>query len=493
MRDEFCEELAFPSIWFGHARTHAHHVKLSFEECVNSELRRRDRRAVKPDHVLFLHKKVQLKQLNSNINIALKKTAQTGSITASQALDKIFMDNTIGKDNAFRFMASITGSPAYWEHQKKNVLAMVRQLGIFTFFVTLSAAETQWSELLIILKRTVDKEIVTDVSELNFEEKARLIRSDPATCALYFDRRFAELKKTWLKTNEGPFLTYKIQHMYHRIEFQHRGSPHVHMLLWLENAPKIDFDQPQSFDNVTDFIDSIISTSSDEFDNEQLLRYQFHKCTHTCKKSSKGKISCRFGAPFLPMDKTRILQPFPIDFKMSDEELKSVQKIIKGVNFLLEEDPKRFENFSDFLQKLECSVDEYIFSARSQLKSNKIYLKRAPKDCRINAFNPKILSLMQSNMDIQFVLDPYSCLQYVVDYINKAHRGLSKLMRSCVENFNNGNFSLREKLKVLANTLYNGSEISAQEASWCRLRLPMSSSSIGVEFINTGPIKVNFC
>lgn len=92
---------------------------------------------------------------------------------------------------------------------------------------------------------------------------------------------------------------------------------------------------------------------------------------------------------------------------------------------------------------------------------------------------------MRSNMDIQFVLDPYGCIGYIVDYINKSSRGLSRLLRNCVENFKNGNFSLRQRLKSVANTFYNGTEVSAQDAAWCRLRLAMSCSLVAVEFINT--------
>lgn len=101
---------------------------------------------------------------------------------------------------------------------------MVRQFGCFTLFVTLSAAETQWIELLRILKKTVDNEDDCDVSNLNFEEKSRLIRSDPVTCALYFEYKFRTILKTWEKTIEGPFGRYEVEYRYHRIEFQHRGS-----------------------------------------------------------------------------------------------------------------------------------------------------------------------------------------------------------------------------------------------------------------------------
>lgn len=150
--DENCEELEFPGVWCGHPRTSNPEVKISFEDHVNSEIRRRDRRAVRPDHILFLNKKSQSKQLSRAINIALKKTVG-GKMTASQALDQTFINEKVAKDNAFRILDNITGSPAYWEKQKKNVLAMVRQLGIFSLFITLSAAETHWKELHKILKK----------------------------------------------------------------------------------------------------------------------------------------------------------------------------------------------------------------------------------------------------------------------------------------------------------------------------------------------------
>lgn len=152
--DDNCEELAFPHIFGGHPRNVTKLKKpLSYNEIVKSELCRTDRRAAEPDHLLFVHKKIQLYQLSNGINIQLKKAAQT-NVTAAQARSDGWVSEVIAKDNAFRTLQNITGSPAYWEHQKKNVLAMVRQFGICSFFVTLSAAETKWKELLKILLKT---------------------------------------------------------------------------------------------------------------------------------------------------------------------------------------------------------------------------------------------------------------------------------------------------------------------------------------------------
>jgi hypothetical protein len=157
---------------------------------------------------------------------------------------------------------------------------------------------------------------------------------------------------------------------------------------------------------------------------------------------------------------------------------------------LLNGDLVAIGNFDEMLVKLDCNINKYILTIRSQLSSNKIFIKRLPKNARVNNYSKKILTLMRANIDVQFVLDPYAFIGYIVEYINKPSRGISRLLRACVENFTAGNLSLCKKLKSVSNTFYNGTEISAQEAAWCRLRLPMSSSSVIVEFINTGPQKV---
>lgn len=241
-------------------------------------------------------------------------------------------------------------------------------------------------------------------------------------------------------------------------------------------------------ESVVDFIDSIMTTSTDEHSVAEYVKYQYHKCTKTCRKFTNQR-KCRFNAPFPPMDRTRILTPFPEDFVIDAETQKKLIDLNTRLDFILSKDPSSIGSFDDLLANLKCNMDEYIMGIRSKLTRPKVFLKRLPKDCRINQYSVKILNLMKSNMDIQFVIDPYACVSYIVDYINKASRGLSTLLRNCVIDFKNGNYSLREKLKKVVNTFYNGAEISAQEAAWCRLRLPMSFCSVAVEFINTNHSK----
>lgn len=100
LMDTYCEELAVPTIWFGQKRTCVPNFRMSFEDHVNSEIRPSDRRAARPDHLLFLHKRSQIKQLMSQINIVLRKASQGAGITADQALNRAFVNDIVTKDNA---------------------------------------------------------------------------------------------------------------------------------------------------------------------------------------------------------------------------------------------------------------------------------------------------------------------------------------------------------------------------------------------------------
>jgi hypothetical protein len=54
----------------------------------------------------------------------------------------------ICKDTAFKFLKNVRGSPAYCKTVLLDLSAMVRQLGMPTWFLTLSAADMQWPEVI---------------------------------------------------------------------------------------------------------------------------------------------------------------------------------------------------------------------------------------------------------------------------------------------------------------------------------------------------------
>ena len=95
----------------------------------------------------------------------------------------------IRHDDGYKFLNTLRGSPTYFEKAKKDLFAMIRQLGPATLFCSFSSAETQWVHLLRILVQLVDHQEYTDeqIDNFNWDDRCRLIQSDPVTCARHFD------------------------------------------------------------------------------------------------------------------------------------------------------------------------------------------------------------------------------------------------------------------------------------------------------------------
>ena len=108
-------------------------------------------------------------------------------------------------------------------------------------------------------------------------------------------------------------------------------------------------------------------------------------------------------------------------------------------------------------------------------------------ELRINAHNKMILHLWKANMDLQYILDPYACVVYVVSYIGKAQRGMSKLLKDAMLHYKAGDTTIKERLRGIAHKFQNCTEISAQEVSYHLLSLPLSKCSRANLYINTSP------
>ena len=78
---------------------------------------------------------------------ALKKV-HGQNVTASQVRTNTqILQNLISQDQAYLFPRQIPGSPPYWQKFMYEVVAMVKQLGIPTWFMTLSCADLRWPGL----------------------------------------------------------------------------------------------------------------------------------------------------------------------------------------------------------------------------------------------------------------------------------------------------------------------------------------------------------
>ena len=123
--DKKCEELAFPKIFFGgkfgYTFPREHHLTPTtyFNQCL---LNFSQTFASNSDYIFFAQSVLQQKNLKGELT--------AGMFANYDESVKRFVLNGQG----FLFMNQIKGTPAYWKKFKREVLAMVKQLGCLTFF-----------------------------------------------------------------------------------------------------------------------------------------------------------------------------------------------------------------------------------------------------------------------------------------------------------------------------------------------------------------------
>lgn len=478
-QDKYAEFLAFPTIYCGQSRqnNNARKLALHYSSICKWELRNVDRRvAMNVANIFFKLKKLQIKQIQDKVSLSVRKCKFEGKkLTAGDVLKPGGVDNILKLNEGYKVLRSLRGSPPYWEKAKRDIFAMIRQLGLPTFFCSLSAAETKWHSLLHTLGTLVHNRNYSEeeITNMTWQKKCELIKSDPVTCARYFDYRIQQFFIIILKSSSSP--VGEIIDFFYRVEFQQRGSPHIHMLLWIKNAPSYP---KSSKEVVTEFIDSCI-TCQYEDDLKTLINYQLHRHAQTCRK--KGKDTCRFGFPIPPMKSTEILEPLPEEEKtmelkvLNSEIVNALQKMKLGDDI----------SFEQFLEMLNVDYENYLKAIRVTLTTTKVSLKRQPSEIRINPYNKTMLQAWEANLDIQFILDPYACASYIVSYISKGQRGMSNLLHDAVKQAKEDNDNIRQQVRKVGNKFLTHVELSAQEAVYIVLQMPLRRSSRSFVYINT--------
>ncbi|CAI5694816.1 unnamed protein product, partial [Oreochromis niloticus] len=135
----------------------ARQVKLSPSMYFNTRLFSADTRFATDQSYLFFAQFVTETHMATNsMSIQLRKgkaiTKDGRRICNRMLQNRDEVERLINNKDATRFMKPLRGTPAYWEKALKDLHAMVRQLGKPTFFLTFSAAEMRWPEVVEVIK-----------------------------------------------------------------------------------------------------------------------------------------------------------------------------------------------------------------------------------------------------------------------------------------------------------------------------------------------------
>ena len=363
--DTMCFPILFPDGNFG--KYHPRKVPVSHSEYDKSRLWNKDSRFRKdPQYVFYLLKEKESRELKAGV-YNLLKTSKSTPTTVTNILQKVTASDQKLEANLSTMFQSIRGTKQYWYRRRGELMCMLRELGPQSLFLTFSCAEYESPDIAEYL-RLVNN--VPDKYSIN-----KLCTEDPVSVSRQFSHKFHAFFNTFIVKGEvlGP-----VEHFYWKKEYQARGAPHYHAVLWIKGAPIIGQDDP---DVVLSWIQERITCHIPDKENNpglhhMVTRYQLHKCSNYCRKKRKrGSLfltSCKFGFP-RPERETAVINNV-------DSSCKNYQKIYE--------------------------------------------IPRAPSEVRVNDYNPLLLLNWGANMDIQFVGDRDMVLStYVSGYVTKYEHG----------------------------------------------------------------------
>jgi len=306
------------------------------------------------------------------------RTVTGKSLTARELHTRLEAKDGEIHSKMFTLLANLRGSKEYFSKLAMDVQWMLKQLGPPTLFITCSTAEW-FSEPLIEHIRNINRHSVPNIDNMT---PAELCALDPVTVSIHFHKKWQSIFTNLINSKETPLFGPVSDHFW-RIEYQQRGSAHVHCLLWIKDAPVID---QSTYEEVQHYLNKVTTCAKPDSTTSPTLsqlvsKFQVHKCNSYCQKSFKnnGKFfkKCRFGFP----------RPVKKETELSDP--------------------------------LDCLAVLKTKQPRKRL----YHLHRTPDEVNINDYNPALLLANQANVDVQYIGHAGSRLPYyITEYMAKHER-----------------------------------------------------------------------
>ena len=104
------------------------------------------------DYIFYAQYISEIEQVLSCVSIALRKgcvkTREGRNLTASMLNKKDKLRNFLKNDNGYKFLKPIRGTSPYWQSTQRDIYAMIRRLGLPTWFCSFSSADMRWPEVI---------------------------------------------------------------------------------------------------------------------------------------------------------------------------------------------------------------------------------------------------------------------------------------------------------------------------------------------------------
>ena len=378
-----------------------------------------------------------------NGRIYVRQNPDDGHLSVDELRDMVGHSNQALSNRVLHFGATLRGTRQFWQKQRSRLTAMVDTLGLPTLFFTLSAADLQWPELANLL----------DVDEpQNSAARSTAVVENPCMTDWFFYHRVIKFMDVFF------IGILKAEDYWLRFEYQHRGSPHVHGVAWLHDAPDVQnilaTDDLPSQEELIRHIDTIVSTI-----NPAVLR--------------DGSNSS--DAP-----------PPKVNPHICNKQYLEVEDHHQDLSDLIATCQRHTRCSTAYCLRNKNGVQQCRFNYPKPLQAETVIVRdetgnhnptliTARNDGLVNSHNPIQLSAWRGNVDMQYCVCKHKVIEYITKYATKCEprsETMKEVFTNIVQNLKDDSSALQVVQKLLINSV-GERDLSAQETCHLLLQLPL--------------------
>ncbi len=377
--------------------------------------------------------------------IYVRQHPHDAQLSVEELRDMVGHEGAAFSNRVLHYAASLRGTRQYWFRQRSRLIAMVDTLGLPTVFFTHSAADLHWPELACL--------ICPDNPESRSSRNTALLEN-PAIADWFFHHRIHKFVEAFYVGVLGA------TDYWLRFEWQHRGSPHVHGLAWLKDAPDVE----------------AILASHEDGSEDDLVQY-VDRIVTTLNPAVQPDGSNIDDAPAPKTDPHICNQPYA-----------DVQDLDQDLADLVATCQRHTRCSAAYCLRTRDGKQQYRFGYPKSLQPDTALvtedeeeplLLTARNDGLVNSYNPVQLSAWRANVDMQYCVSRHKVIEYCAKYATKSEprsQTLKEVFTTIMRSLKDDSTSLKAVQKLLINSV-GERDYSAQETCHLLLQLPMFRAS----------------
>jgi len=521
--------LSFPTLFplgKGDITSNLHSIKIPFKEYRHHLTHMKYQRFSNNSSFMYFLWNYGIKKLSmTTSSLFVKRNVnETSNEDLEDTLHRLVQGDEVLFHRFSYWSQSIPGTPPFWFNKTKEMTAMVDFLPTLPqYFFTFSFPDYHSPDLHKFLG-------IDPSSNLYIQLKSNL-----ALCLEYFWKKWQSFRDEVL----GPILG--MIHYYERVEFQARGTPHIHGVIWSIHpcipellAAKVEEinllvcqfiggslklnavnPHPDEFDSAALKRDVIQNTIDNVVGEEHLgseLDFAWlsnscllHKCSQ--KYCMKGKPTCRFRYPFELSNETKIIEDKIIYQRNCPNMVKTIKPVVQSwrgncdITFV-----ESYEGLINYILKYigkkevpSGTFDEQMKEFMRAMEGPRIQNSSTPSDQLRNAhmnlsssFPPRFKPPSNTFESFLAIMSIDSVSQIVDKFVD--HNNDIPQQNTSQQSANHVNPQLLRKLrshfKRLSLKVNSNRDSSEEEVLWICMNLPLVSCSISFADVSLNTKKV---